>query len=68
MEREKPSGLGKALEEAFIAVLVIALLIGGSILVAAAASTESPAVVLFGLLGIIFLVFFIISLSIRKFR
>ena len=68
MERKKPSGLGKALEEAPIAVLVIAILIGASILAATAIFTENPAVVFFVGFGILFLVFFIISLSVRKFR
>jgi len=66
---EKPSGLGKALKEASIAVLVIAILIGGGILVeAAAVFTDNPAVFLFGFLGIIFLAVFIISLSIKSLK
>ena len=65
---QKPSSLGKALKEASIAVLVIAILIGGCLLLPVVAlSTENPALIFFGLFGILFLVFFIISLLERHF-
>ena len=66
---QKSSGLGEALKEAFAVVLVLAILIGGCFLLAVVVvPTENPALMFFGLFGILFLVFFIIFLLERHFE
>jgi len=61
---KKEGGFSKAFKSALLATLIIALLIGGGILIPVIAiTTQSPIIVVLGILGLFFLIFLLLALA-----